>query len=100
MNWIGFKTLTMREVGRFFSVWRQTIIPGLITSVLYILIFGFTLEKRIESIDGVPYTLFHTPWFDYDERPYKRNFKFFIVHASNETAWTATRYFAGSIIKL
>ena len=51
MNWIGFKTLTMREVGRFFSVWRQTIIPGLITSVLYILIFGFTLEKRIESIE-------------------------------------------------
>jgi len=61
MNWIGFKTLTMREVGRFFSVWRQTIIPGLITSVLYILIFGFTLEKRIESIDGVPYTLFILP---------------------------------------
>ena len=68
MNWIGFKTLTMREVGRFFSVWRQTIIPGLITSVLYILIFGFTLEKRIESIDGVPYTLFILPGLIIDER--------------------------------
>ena len=56
MNWVGFKTLTFREVGRFFSVWRQTIVPGLISSVLYILIFGFTLEKRIDNIDAVSYT--------------------------------------------
>ena len=61
MNWVGFKTLTFREVGRFFSVWRQTIIPGLISSILYILIFGFTLEKRIDNIDGIPYTLFILP---------------------------------------
>ena len=61
MNWVGFKTLTFREVGRFFSVWRQTIVPGLISSVLYILIFGFTLEKRIDNIDGIPYTLFILP---------------------------------------
>ena len=61
MNWIGFKTLTFREVGRFFSVWRQTIVPGLISSILYILIFGFTLEKRIDNINGIPYTLFILP---------------------------------------
>ena len=61
MNWVGFKTLTFREVGRFFSVWRQTIVPGLISSILYILIFGFTLEKRIDNIDGIPYTLFILP---------------------------------------
>ena len=61
MNWIGFKTLTFREVGRFFSVWRQTIVPGLISSILYILIFGFTLEQRIDNINGIPYTLFILP---------------------------------------
>ena len=61
MNWSGFKTLTFREVGRFFSVWRQTIVPGLISSILYILIFGFTLEKRIDNINGIPYTLFILP---------------------------------------
>ena len=61
MNWVGFKTLTFREVGRFFSVWRQTIVPGLISSVLYILIFGFTLEQRISEIQGIPYTMFILP---------------------------------------
>ena len=61
MNWVGLSTLTFREVGRFFSVYRQTVIPGLISSILYILIFGFTLERRISSIDGIPYTLFIIP---------------------------------------
>lgn len=61
MNWVGLYTLTRREVGRFFSVYRQTILPGLISSGLYILIFGFTLEQRIKEIDGVPYTLFILP---------------------------------------
>ena len=61
MNWIGFGTLIKREVGRFFSVYRQTVLPGLITSALYIAIFGFTLEQKISEIQGVPYTLFILP---------------------------------------
>ncbi|MBH09790.1 MAG: ABC transporter permease [Candidatus Marinimicrobia bacterium] len=61
MNWIGLWTLTRREVGRFFSVYRQTILPGLISSALYILIFGFTLEQRISEIQGVSYTWFILP---------------------------------------
>ena len=61
VNWIGLWTLTTREVGRFFSVYRQTVIPGLISSVLYILIFGFTLEQRITEIQGVSYTMFILP---------------------------------------
>ncbi len=61
VNWIGLYTLTSREVGRFFSVYRQTVIPGLISSVLYILIFGFTLEQRISEIQGVSYTMFILP---------------------------------------
>ena len=61
MNWIGFYTLVNREVGRFFSVYRQTVFPGLISSALYILIFGFTLEQRISEIDGVSYTWYILP---------------------------------------
>ena len=61
MNWIGLWTLTSREVGRFFKVYRQTVIPGLISSILYILIFGFTLEQRISSIEGISYTIFIIP---------------------------------------
>ena len=61
INWIGLYTLTSREVGRFFSVYRQTVIPGLISSVLYFLIFGFTLEQRISEIQGISYTMFILP---------------------------------------
>ena len=61
MNWVGLYTLIRREVGRFFSVYRQTVLPGLISSALYILIFGFTLEQRISEIQGVSYTLFILP---------------------------------------
>ena len=61
INWIGLGTLIQREVGRFFSVYRQTVLPGLISSTLYILVFGFTLQRRIAEIDGVSYTLFIIP---------------------------------------
>lgn len=61
MNWVGLNTLIKREVGRFFSVYRQTVLPGLISSALYIMIFGFTLEQRIAEIQGIPYTLFILP---------------------------------------
>ncbi len=61
MNWVGLRTLTGREVGRFFAVYRQTIIPGLISSALYILIFGYTLQQRISEINGISYTLFIIP---------------------------------------
>ena len=61
INWIGFRTLTLREIYRFLSVYRQTVIPGLITSALYIIIFGLTLQKRILAIDGVSYTVYILP---------------------------------------
>ena len=61
MNWIGLNTLIKREVGRFFAVYRQTVLPGLITTALYIAIFGFTLEQRISEIQGIPYTMFILP---------------------------------------
>jgi ABC-2 type transport system permease protein len=37
------------------------VIPGLISSGLYIIIFGLTLQRRISSIDGVPYTIYILP---------------------------------------
>ena len=61
INWIGFRTLVLREITRFLSVYRQTVIPGLISSGLYIIIFGLTLQRRITAIDGVPYTVYILP---------------------------------------
>ena len=61
MNWIGFKTLTFREITRFFAVYRQTVITGLVTSGLYIIIFGLTLQQRITAINGISYTVYILP---------------------------------------
>ena len=60
-NWIGFYTLSSKEVMRFFSVWRQTIIPGVITTLLYIFVFGVALENRISEISGVSYKIYILP---------------------------------------
>ena len=60
-NWIGFYTLSSREIMRFFSVWRQTIIPGIITTLLYIFVFGVALENRISEINGVSYKIYILP---------------------------------------
>ncbi len=58
---IGFKTLVWREIVRFFSVFTQTIFPPVVSSFLYIFIFGFSLGARIEQIQGIPYLQFMVP---------------------------------------
>src|SRR3990167_7462816 len=58
---IGFRTLVKREIVRFTSVFTQTIFPPLVSSFLYIFIFGFSLGARIEEVDGFPYLKFLIP---------------------------------------
>src|SRR3990167_9187862 len=58
---IGFRTLVWREIVRFLSVFTQTIFPPVVSSFLYIFIFGFSLGSRIASVDGVPYLVFLIP---------------------------------------
>jgi ABC-2 type transport system permease protein len=58
---IATLTLVEREVSRIFRVWRQTIIPPLVTAALYILIFGFSLGNRIDLGDGASYLTFIFP---------------------------------------
>ena len=50
-----------REIYRFFSVFTQTIIPPVVSSFLYIFIFGFSLGQRIENVHGYPYLTFLVP---------------------------------------
>tara|TARA_Y100000034_G_scaffold120431_1_gene163336 strand:+ start:74 stop:508 length:435 start_codon:yes stop_codon:yes gene_type:complete len=51
----GFITLIKREISRYLSVSTQTVVAPLIMSLLYILIFGYSLGSRISSIDGITY---------------------------------------------
>lgn len=58
---IGFMTLVKREIVRFTCVFTQTIFPPVMSSFLYIFIFGFSLGSRIETVQGVPYLTFLIP---------------------------------------
>ncbi len=57
----GFATLVRREIVRFTCVFTQTIFPPVMSSFLYIFIFGFSLGRRIETVQGVPYLVFLIP---------------------------------------
>ena len=56
-----FRTLLSREVLRFMRVWTQTLIPPLLTSLLYVVVFGVALGARIKEIEGVPYLQYILP---------------------------------------
>lgn len=60
-RWTGFRTLLWREIYRFLSVFTQTIFPPVVSSFLYIFIFGFSLGNRIQDIGGVSYLAFLIP---------------------------------------
>jgi ABC-2 type transport system permease protein len=57
----GWQTLFYKEVLRFWKVAFQTIAAPVLTSVLYMLIFGHVLEDRVKVYDQVPYTSFLLP---------------------------------------
>ena len=53
--------MLQREVLRFLRVWMQTIVPPMLTSLLYLVVFGVALGSRVEQIGGVPYIEFILP---------------------------------------
>ena len=58
---VEFTTFLRREVYRFLVLYKQTIVPALISSLLYIIVFGTTLGTRISSINGIPYINYIIP---------------------------------------
>lgn len=58
---ISFNALLLRECYRFLRLSRQTIFPPIITTLLFILIFGYSLGSRIREIHGFPYILYILP---------------------------------------
>jgi ABC-2 type transport system permease protein len=61
MNWVGLQTLIKREIVRTFSIINQVIWPPVITTLLYVFVFGLALGSQIKQIQGVPYATFLVP---------------------------------------
>ena len=61
VNAIGFWTLTKREVLRFLRQPTNTVMPALVSTILFIAIFGWVLGERVQEISGFPYIVFMFP---------------------------------------
>ncbi len=61
MSLEGAAPLFRKEVLRFWKVATQTVTAPIVTSLLYLLIFGHVLEDRVEMFPGVGYTSFLVP---------------------------------------
>ena len=57
----GFLTLFQKELLRFLKVAFQTVGAPVLTSMLYLLVFGHVLDKRVQVFEGVSYTAFLVP---------------------------------------
>ena len=58
---IEFLTFLKREIYRFMVLYKQTIIPALLSSLLYILVFGEALGNRIGPLEGQSYMSYIVP---------------------------------------
>ena len=64
----GFYVLVRREVKRLLYLYKQTLFPSVISSALYIIVFGQSLGSRIGEINNVEYIyLEHHQFEGFDE---------------------------------
>lgn len=59
--WTAYTTILVKEVLRFTRIWVQTIIPPVITTALYFVIFGNLIGSQIGDMEGHRYIDFITP---------------------------------------
>ena len=60
-QWIALKTIVIKEFLRFIRIWKQTVLPPMITTGLYFIIFGNLIGDRIGVMDGYRYIDFIVP---------------------------------------
>ena len=60
-EWIGFKTIIIREFSRIVRIWGQTIVPAAVTATLYFIIFGSLIGRRVGQVGGYDYMQFIAP---------------------------------------
>ena len=57
----SYMTIVRKEVLRFLRVWRQTIVPPVITTTLYYVIFGQFIGSQVQPVGGLSYIAFIVP---------------------------------------
>ena len=57
----AFRTILTKEILRFSRIWIQTVLPPMVTTALYFVIFGQLIGRRLGEMDGHPYVDFIFP---------------------------------------
>ena len=60
-NWLGLWTLIMREVMRFLSVYTQTILAPVVTSLLFMAVFTLAFAAGRGPVGDIPFQQFLAP---------------------------------------
>lgn len=58
---IAFITILIKEMRRFLRIWVQTILPPMITTALYFVIFGKMIGSQLAPIEGFSYMDYIVP---------------------------------------
>lgn len=61
MNWYGCWAFFVKEVRRFYSVSVQTVFAPVVSTLLFLLIFGQVIDTRIDAFSGLKYSQFLMP---------------------------------------
>jgi len=59
--WRGLASLALRECHRVARLWTQTTLAPVVSSLLFIVVFGLSLGGRISSVGGFDYEVFIVP---------------------------------------
>jgi ABC-2 type transport system permease protein len=60
-KYVAFRTIVIKEVLRFARIWIQTVLPPVITTTLYFVIFGNLIGPRIGDMGGYSYMDYIVP---------------------------------------
>ncbi len=61
VNWVGAYTLYVKETLRFLSVFGQTIVGPIITSILFLLVISLAIGENRQNVLGVEFIIFLAP---------------------------------------
>jgi ABC-2 type transport system permease protein len=56
-----FLWLAEREILRFLNIWQYAIVGPVLSTILFVIVFGSALGRHVDMIDGVPYGQFILP---------------------------------------
>lgn len=60
-EWVAFKTILIREIRRAFRTWPQSLLPAIVTSTLYFIIFGRVMGQHIGMMHHFSYIQYIAP---------------------------------------